>query len=150
MSIEVSDLNELERHAADFSQKLATTAHKEALVVGLSGELGAGKTTFTQAVARTFGIEARITSPTFVIMKIYDIPSHGRFSKFIHIDAYRLQNSNELIHLGFNELIREQGNLIFIEWPERVPEATPKTSIGVEFEVVGEASRMLSYHNTPW
>ena len=66
------------------------TSRNEALVVGLYGNLGAGKTAFTQAVARELGIQEIVTSPTFVIEKIYPT-SHPHFARLIHIDAYRLE-----------------------------------------------------------
>lgn len=98
-----------------------------ALVVGLKGELGAGKTTFVQAVAKQLGIKSKIASPTFVIMKKYTLK--GKNHKFLfHLDAYRLKNEKELIHLGWQEVISNPEHLVFIEWPENVKKAMPKMS----------------------
>ena len=104
-----------------------------ATVVGLYGDLGAGKTTFTQAIAKNLGVSDIVTSPTFVIMKVYDISytsnpatRNHNFDKLIHIDAYRIENSSELLHLGWKEIISNPNNLILIEWPERVADIMPE------------------------
>ena len=112
----------------------------EAVVVGLYGNLGAGKTTFTQAIARELGIKQNITSPTFVIEKIYEI-EHKDFARLIHIDAYRLESGKELQNLNFEELVSNRNNLIFIEWPGNVKEILPEKHIKLFCEFVDENSR---------
>ena len=96
-----------------------------ATVVGLYGDLGAGKTHFTQTVAKLLGIEENIVSPTFVIEKIYELKDKN-FSHLVHIDAYRLESSSELLNLGWQKIISDPKNLILIEWPERVEDIMPK------------------------
>jgi tRNA threonylcarbamoyl adenosine modification protein YjeE len=91
----------------------------QAALVGLSGHLGAGKTAFVKSVAKHLSINEEITSPTFVIMKIYEI-SHPKWRRMIHIDAYRLEDESELEILKFNQLRNDPANLIMIEWPENV------------------------------
>ncbi len=98
-----------------------------ATVVTLSGDLGAGKTTLTQAIARELGITENIISPTFVIMKRYELHKKN----LIHIDAYRLESADELLKLGWAELIADPKNLILIEWPEKVAEIIPKNAVRV-------------------
>jgi tRNA threonylcarbamoyladenosine biosynthesis protein TsaE len=100
---------------------------KGALVVGLSGDLGAGKTAFTKFAAKHLGIKDRVFSPTYVIMKKYPIKS-GKYKFFFHLDAYRLKNEKELLHLGWEEIINNKEYLIFIEWPENVSKAIPSNS----------------------
>jgi tRNA threonylcarbamoyladenosine biosynthesis protein TsaE len=99
----------------------------KAFVVGLSGNLGAGKTSFTKYVARILGIHEEITSPTFVIMKIYEINNSQidktlaiPWKRLVHIDAYRLEHREELEILEWNKLIADKNNLILVEWPENV------------------------------
>jgi tRNA threonylcarbamoyladenosine biosynthesis protein TsaE len=92
---------------------------ERALVVGLSGHLGAGKTAFTKAVGRELGITEEITSPTFVIMKVYP-SNHPHFTKLIHIDAYRMEEKAEMDVLKLGELRNDPGSIIIIEWPENV------------------------------
>ena len=96
-----------------------------AVVVGLYGNLGAGKTAFTKAVAKNLGVEDTITSPTFVIEKIYELTGQ-KFKHLIHIDAYRLEREQELVSLGWHDITANPENLIFIEWPDRVEDIMPE------------------------
>jgi tRNA threonylcarbamoyladenosine biosynthesis protein TsaE len=98
-----------------------------ATVVGLYGDLGAGKTSFTQGLAKAFGVEESVVSPTFVIEKIYEVGVAGRpFFHFIHIDAYRLEDSRELLNLGWEKILKDNSNIIVIEWPEKVIDIMPE------------------------
>ena len=116
----------------------------EATIVGLYGNLGAGKTTFTQAVARELGISEPTTSPTFVIEKLYET-THTHFKRLIHIDAYRLVSGKELQDLNFEELVNNPNNLIIIEWPENVKEILPEDHIKIQCEFVDEKTRKFSF-----
>jgi len=107
-----------------------------ALTVGLSGHLGAGKTAFVKAVARELGIAEEITSPTFVIMKIYNT-KNKTFKKLVHIDAYRLDNKEDMAVLALHAHLKENGTLIMIEWPENVGF---KGDIELEFEALDKSS----------
>jgi tRNA threonylcarbamoyladenosine biosynthesis protein TsaE len=118
----------------------------EARVVALQGDLGAGKTAFTQEVGKLLGITESMQSPTFVIMKIYPIDFKG-FKNFIHIDAYRLEHESELLHLGWQMLTREPENLIFIEWPERVAGIMPPSAKKINFTFVDESTRDIEYES---
>jgi tRNA threonylcarbamoyladenosine biosynthesis protein TsaE len=92
-----------------------------AFVVGLSGHLGAGKTAFVKLVATELGIDEIVTSPTFVIMKIYEGGKKGvAFKRLVHIDAYRLERREELDGLGFEHVVADKNSLVMIEWPENV------------------------------
>ena len=112
-----------------------------ATVVGLYGDLGSGKTTFTKEVAQILGVTDTLQSPTFVIMKNYRL-STGDYKLFVHIDAYRLEHSSELLNLGWKELISNPDNLIFIEWPERVTDIMPK-HVKISFTHVSESERSV-------
>lgn len=93
----------------------------EAVVAGLSGHLGAGKTAFVKALAKELMIDEDVTSPTFVIMKVYEIPKRALpWKRLVHIDAYRLEKIQELEALRYEELVADPHNLIVIEWPENV------------------------------
>jgi tRNA threonylcarbamoyladenosine biosynthesis protein TsaE len=112
-----------------------------ATVVCLSGDLGAGKTAFAKELGGLLGIKKEeITSPTFVIEKIYSI-THPHFTHFIHIDAYRLLKGSELLSLGWNEIIADTSNLICIEWPERVEEIIPQFAITLSLKFIDENTR---------
>ena len=135
------NLDETSKIAADFIASLKPL--KSACVVGLFGELGAGKTTFTRSAAEALGIEETVNSPTFVIERIFSVPN-GVFKHFIHIDAYRLVHGQDLINLGWNEIVQDPENLIFIEWPEKVLDILPEERIEVQFEHLNEKSRQIT------
>lgn len=90
-----------------------------AAVIGLQGHLGAGKTAFTKIIANELGIKEIVTSPTFVIMKIYE-PNNGPWKRLIHIDAYRLERMEELQAIEYEKIVSDNQNLILIEWPDNV------------------------------
>jgi tRNA threonylcarbamoyladenosine biosynthesis protein TsaE len=142
MKIVSKSLCDTEKVAKDFIDKISTGIYNGALVVGLYGDLGSGKTTFTQAVAKIFDIKEDITSPTFVIEKIYDI-SHGNFKKLVHIDAYRLDSGKELVAIDWNKTLVDPKNIIFIEWPERVLEVLPKNLAKINFKFLSENEREI-------
>jgi tRNA threonylcarbamoyladenosine biosynthesis protein TsaE len=104
----------------------------KATVVGLQGDLGAGKTHFAQNLGKVMGVE-RMPSPTFSIMNIYPVEWQG-FKKLIHIDAYRLESEDELAKLGWAELLADPANLILVEWPERVEGLMPKEAKRIHFK----------------
>ena len=101
--------------------KFAGSGSGKATVVALIGNLGAGKTTFTQAVAEALGVKENITSPTFVIEKIYKLKGQ-KWQNLIHLDCYRLDKPEELLHLGWAEIASEPENLILVEWADKFPE----------------------------
>ena len=120
-------ISELHTTAEEILQKLVAERtrqlqNKRATIVALSGDLGAGKTTLTQSIAKHLGVIENVASPTFVIMKSYPI-TKGDYRQLVHIDAYRLNSTSELLKLGWDALVSDPNNLIIIEWPERVPEA---------------------------
>ena len=149
MKREVKNLEELRAVAEGFLGTIAKNPLKEtATVVGLSGDLGAGKTAFVKCVASILGIAEVVTSPTFILEKVYIIPRGSilgeRFTKLIHIDAYRLEGGKEMRALDWDALLLDEHNLIFIEWPEQVKEAMPKDIINLSFEYAGEGVRQIT------
>ncbi len=142
MKIISKSLSDTEKIARDFIEKISLGVYETALVVGLYGDLGSGKTTFTQSIAKIFGITEVVTSPTFVIEKIYDI-EHKDFRKLIHIDAYRLDSAKELLNLDWERTLSDQKNIIFIEWPERVIEILPENHAKIFFKFLSENEREI-------
>lgn len=112
-----------------------------ARLVGLVGDLGSGKTAFVKGVAKALGVKENITSPTFVIEKIY--PFGDR--QLVHIDAYRLSSREDLETIGFEELVQDRKNLIFIEWPERVFSIFPAEMKIINFSYVDEKKRKICW-----
>lgn len=115
-----------------------------ATVIALSGDLGAGKTTLTQELARQLGVTETVISPTFVIMKEYAI-TRGPYAQLVHIDAYRLESAAELERLGWYDLLRDAKNLILIEWPEKVPEAIPSDAHRVSLQHASDEERSIEF-----
>ncbi len=129
-------LEETRAVAADWLKMLADTQTDldEAALVGLSGHLGAGKTAFVKQVAKELGVEEEVTSPTFVIMKMYEI-THPQWHRLVHIDAYRLEKRGELQALDWEKLIADPYNLIMVEWPENVGLEDFRESAYLKFEI---------------
>lgn len=115
---------------------------REASILTLSGDLGAGKTTFTQALAGVLGVKGRVTSPTFGIMRSYDTADET-FTTLIHIDAYRLEGNKDMEALGWENLITNPKNLIVIEWPERIADVIPESATHLLFEHIDEHTRKI-------
>ncbi len=141
----IHSLSELEQEASSFIQSLAPSASGATLAT-LSGELGAGKTAFTKAVASALGVEDTVTSPTFVLEKIYLLGSEAsKFRRLIHIDAYRLESGEDLSPLGFDELMKDDKNLVLLEWPEKVSDALPIPAAHLTFIAHDDGSRTITY-----
>ena len=123
-----------------------------ATIIGLSGHLGAGKTAFVKAVARILGVAEEVTSPTFVIMKIYPLVG-TQWKQLIHIDAYRLEKGTELAALKFAALAQDPSNLIFVEWPEHVRDELvqigPYATITFSLVSGDEHKRSIAYAAVP-
>lgn len=117
------------------------TSLKGAAAVSLEGELGAGKTIFTQGFAKGLGIKEVPRSPTFVIMRVYSI-SKSDFDRFIHIDAYRI-GQKDLKVLGWNEFVKNKKNIILIEWGDRIRKILPKNSLRIVFKHIGHHKHRL-------
>lgn len=113
------------------------------LIFGLYGDLGAGKTTFMKYVAQSFGIEETIQSPTFVIMKKYKL-SNSIFDFLIHIDAYRMESGQEILNLGWQQIIEDPKNIIFIEWPDKIKDVMPQHK-KIFFEHISENERKIIF-----
>ena len=105
-------------------------------VIGLIGPLGAGKTTFTQCLAKQLGVTKPVNSPTFNIVKIYQT-NHSQIKKLIHIDAYRLSSGQELEFLGVEEYFVDNSALTIIEWADKVMDILPSKTHLLKFSLIG-------------
>lgn len=110
--------------------------------IGLTGDLGAGKTCFSKGLALGLGVDENIpvTSPTFTILQTY----HGRMMCLNHLDLYRLGNYSELVEIGYEELLEDRC-VLSVEWCDKFPEAMGADGIVINFELVDEKIRNLSF-----
>jgi len=105
-----------------------------ALVLGLIGELGAGKTTFIKSFIRALGVRKKITSPTFLISRRFNLPNGGRYKNVFHIDVYRISSKTELSDIGINNVINDHNNIVLVEWADRIQTVLPKETIWIKFK----------------
>jgi tRNA threonylcarbamoyladenosine biosynthesis protein TsaE len=119
-------------------------AAQRGLVIGLSGDLGAGKTRLVKGIARGLGITARVHSPTFTLVNEY---GGGRLRLF-HLDLYRLETRGQMVSAGLEEFLQPDGVTV-IEWAEKmVNEEKPRRMIFVKIEVLGESERKIIYDDS--
>ena len=135
------NIEETKLVAKNFAQSLEPRSG-EATVIALEGELGSGKTAFTQELGKFLGVVEHMQSPTFVIEKIYKLIEKP-WQHLIHIDAYRLKNEEELTALGWDNLIKNESNLIVVEWASRVKNILPNSAIHIVFTHDAEAERSI-------
>lgn len=109
------------------------------------GELGSGKTTATKYIAEYFGLADQITSPTFVIMKNYQLnKSHNGINEIVHMDAYRLHGAPDAESIGLSEIISNNSILLIVEWPENISNILPQGCKEIRFEHMGGDMRKIS------
>jgi tRNA threonylcarbamoyladenosine biosynthesis protein TsaE len=99
------------------------------LVIALAGDLGAGKTTLTQAICAGYGVTEPVTSPTFAIVHRYEAPR----SPVYHLDLYRLDKPSDLVNIGWDEIAASHA-LVIVEWPERAGELIPPQHVPIDLE----------------
>lgn len=108
---------------------------REGTVLGLEGDLGAGKTLFVQSLAHTLGVEGEVTSPTFNLMNVYE-----GICPIYHFDLYRLETEEELEDIGFYEYTEDPEGIVVIEWPDKFPQCMPEDYVEVRIERMGAES----------
>lgn len=124
------------------ASKLAQNFKTQGGVITLRGELGAGKTTFTQGFAKGLGIKDKIISPTFVLIRQHLIPNSARV--LFHIDLYRLEDKTSLKHLGLEEVFDNPENIVLIEWPEKVKDLLPKKTVKIFLKKISLTERQIT------
>ena len=108
-------------------------------VVCLEGDLGAGKTTFTQGLAAALGVSGRVTSPTFCIVQEHQSPD----VLLVHVDLYRLHGEEDVEAMGWEDYL-SRGAIIAVEWPERAGALLPSSAHHVAFHHKGEEKRRIT------
>lgn len=143
-------ISKSEKDTQKIASKLALK-YQNGAVIALSGNLGAGKTTFAQGFTKGLGIKNKIISPTFVLIKEYSLPQNIKdqtclpAGRFYHIDLYRLKNQQEIENLGLNDLFINPKNIILIEWAEKLTNLSKsKKFIKINFEIISEFERKIT------
>lgn len=115
-------------------------------VIALYGDLGSGKTTFVQGVARALGLTQRIVSPTFLILKTYTLPqSTNNIEMFYHADLYRIAQETSQENVGLREILQSTTSVTVIEWPEKIEAFLPQKTKRIRFTYVSDAEREIRY-----
>ena len=109
-------------------------------VVCLYGDLGAGKTTFAQGIAKGLGIKNRIISPTFIIVRTYKL---SQLNNFYHIDLYRIETEKDIEGLGLEEILNDKDAIVVIEWAEKLGSKMPKKRTDIYFENIDDDERQI-------
>lgn len=135
-TITISTLQELDDAASRFLDMAGT--HR---IMAFSGELGAGKTTFIQALCRRLGVTSDVNSPTFSLVNEY-FTSGG--DSIFHIDLYRIESLDELYDLGYEEYFYS-GSLCLIEWPEKAERLIPEEALWVRIITVENETRYIQF-----
>ena len=112
-------------------------------VILLRGDLGSGKTTFTQGFAEGLGIKKQITSPTFLIIKTYEVLRED-IKTLYHLDLYRLSSEKEIEEIGILDIFDDLEGVAIIEWGERLGNLLPMKRIDLRFKYLGEDKREIS------
>lgn len=150
MEILSNSTQETKKLAYDLAKKM-----KPGMVVALFGDIGAGKTTFVNYLAKALGFTDRVQSPTFVLIRHYKDKKSVKnvnddtckINSINHVDLYRLSLKEELFDLGLFEIINNNDNLTLIEWPELVMEFLPQGTPRISFFVIGEGKRRIVIEN---
>ena len=135
-TIPISSLQELDSAATQFLESAG-----EHIVIAFSGEMGAGKTTFIQALCRRLGVQVEINSPTFSLVNEYFTPAGN---SIFHFDLYRIETQEELFDMGYEEYFFS-GALCFIEWPEKARNLIPDDALWVNIVIGENEARLIQF-----
>ncbi len=136
--VEIRDLNDLDRAAGEFLQKIG-----DSRLVAFHAPLGAGKTTFTAALCRRLGVDEVVNSPTFTILNEYRTASGNTI---YHFDFYRIKELREAVDIGLDDYLYS-GCLCLMEWPENVEPLLPRETLHVTINVLPDLSRTLVWES---
>jgi tRNA threonylcarbamoyladenosine biosynthesis protein TsaE len=125
---------ETQRLGESFAKKLSLGDF-----VAFYGDLGSGKTTFIQGLAKGLGIERRIISPTFIMARHYQIKN----GSFYHVDLYRTESKHDLLSIGLDQIIEDKTNIVALEWAEKMGEMLPSKRINIHFAYLEDNKRKI-------
>lgn len=132
-----SSVNQTQEIASKLAQK-----YKLGKVIALSGDLGAGKTTFAQGFAKSLGINQTLLSPTFTLIRQYKIPN-ASLQTLYHIDLYRIEDISDIHSLGLQDILAEKKNIVLIEWAQRLGSLLPPDTITIKLSIISKQQRRI-------
>jgi tRNA threonylcarbamoyladenosine biosynthesis protein TsaE len=121
-----------------FAEKFAQTL-RGGDFLAFYGDLGSGKTTFIQGLAKGLGVKRRIISPTFIIIRHYKLPKGNLY----HVDLYRTESKHDLLGIGLDQIIRDRNSIVALEWAEKMGELMPKHRIEVKLKYLNDNQREI-------
>jgi tRNA threonylcarbamoyladenosine biosynthesis protein TsaE len=125
------------------AKKIKRFNFKGAAILGLRGELGAGKTTFVQGFAEEMAVKEKVLSPTFIIMRHFKLEAE-KFTDFYHFDCYRIAGEKkELAEINFWQIIDNPQNVVLIEWADRIESFLPEETVWLDFKVMEKNKREI-------
>jgi tRNA threonylcarbamoyladenosine biosynthesis protein TsaE len=136
----------IETHSPEETQEFAAQLAKKLNggdLLALEGDLGAGKTTFIQGLAKAFKIENSVTSPTFIGLQVYPVKDHPSIKQFCHVDAYRFTSGDDAYSVGLEDYINQSDTLVAIEWPENLFGMQANFTYRLKFKHSDETSRQI-------
>jgi tRNA threonylcarbamoyladenosine biosynthesis protein TsaE len=140
MELVVNSEKELDKAVEEL---LAMAGDRRIMV--FSGEIGAGKTTFIQAICRYFSVQEQVTSPTFALINEYTYASEaGQEAYIYHMDLYRLKNIDEALNIGLEDYLYT-GEYCFIEWPAIIEDLLPEDIVRINITIQADSSRKLVF-----
>lgn len=130
--IKVDEMSDWEKVAEFLVAKM-----QRGTLIALQGDLGAGKTTLTQYIAKRLGVSKRALSPTFALIKSYKVQStkYKELKRLLHLDAYRIEDESELLPLELDEELMEPGTVMIVEWSNKIPNWISKQETVIEVEI---------------
>ncbi len=151
---------ETQKLGKEFARSFLARLQGKTLIIALYGDLGSGKTTFVQGLAVGLGIKNRIISPTFIIVRCYELQNQKskiknqnnnanlkslELTTFYHIDLYRVENERGLEDLGLEEIINNKNNIVVIEWAEKLKSLMSEKRIDIEFSYEKDSVRKITF-----
>lgn len=142
--MEYKSASEKDTHAlgVDFAKRM-----DKGCVLGLVGDLGAGKTVFVQGLAEGLGVKQHLTSPTFVIMKVYDVLGNAKIKKLVHIDAYRITSADDLVAIGADEYFKQEDTVVIVEWAEEIKKILPPKTRFITINIAKGNNRLILFED---
>lgn len=134
-----------ENFGEEMAKKILKSSLPQAVVIGLLGDLGSGKTTFSKGFAKGLEVKEKILSPTFVILKRFKI-AKCKHKNFYHLDCYRIEKEKEILDLGFKEIISNSQNIVCIEWADKIKNILPTDTLFLHFEMIDKNTRKIIAH----